>query len=1092
MDEESRCQRCSAEVTAQAIGELCANCLLKLVLDPPHDETFGVDQFLSDATQGSQIRHFGDYELVEEIARGGMGVVYKARQVSLNRLVALKMILAGDFSSPAMVERFRTEAEAAARLEHPNIVPIYEIGEYEGQHFFSMPFVEGGTLTQALAKEKWSACQAAGLMVKVARAVHHAHQRGIIHRDIKPGNILLDKDAEPHITDFGLAKILQSDTALTQSAAVLGTPSYMAPEQAAGLTRQISTAADVYSLGAVLYELLTGQAPFRGVTATETMRWVMEQEPKRPRLLNPSVDRDLETIGLKCLEKNPARRYTSAEALAEDLERWLAHVPIQARPVGLEERVWKWVQRKPLVAALVAALHLVGLIGLVGVVWQGNRAKDQAALATLEARRANLEAQKARENFARAESELWNANFNEARAVRIAGGPGARTQSSALLRKLVQRPGLTKTQVLDLREEAIAQMALVDILMPTNWITEASDWSRAWNARLDRYAQKAASNRVELCEFPSGRVIRSFLGPPAGRFDQAVLSADDQWLAVRFSNARSEVRVWNIDTGEVVLRTVCEKLDNVQRLHISPDSRMLVCLTPQGVAVQPIAADSQRRLLQLDAPATSLAFAPDSERIAVVGEKRSHTVEIWNLHSATRAGSFQLDFPPRRVDWHPDGVRLLLGGDRGLLEQWSLTSAGDGKLLARGPLSFTGHIGFIDRLVLTSDGATALTYSWDSSSIIWDVVSGRPLLREHRLIFLGISTAGDRVLARQEPTRNVSVANLLGRTGFRTAAWAGAACESGGVWISPDSRLAVVNRSSSVARTEGELILWDFARGTELARLKGCWATFSADAQTLYTFERYAENRMRRHDLRPETLAKLPADWAEGEVVYRGSADEVINAGVLAPDGRTLVIAATDAVIFFDPIGRQTLRTWKKSAHTVSLSGDGHWLATARHHEPTVLRRADGNGDAFLRFPPYTRLRFSPDGRWMAILTHDSLKIFETARLRPDTRIPAYPAIALRAGTGLTPPLDFSTDSRIFAVAYNRTQVRLHETATGRELATLSPPNMAGIGGSEAVKFSPDGQWLLVVKDDGETVAWNLSDIQRELASLGLDWADGN
>ena len=275
-------------LTGQAVGELCANCLLKLALEPSDDSvpplSLVPEAAASSATPAGspgiiRVRYFGDYELVEEIARGGMGVVYKARQVSLNRIVALKMILAGDFSSAAMVQRFQAEAEAVARLEHPNIVPIYEIGMHEGQHYFSMRFVEGGTLRQSLAREKFSPRRAAELMAKVARAVHHAHQRGILHRDLKPGNILLDAQGGPLVADFGLAKLLEHDSALTQSAMVMGTPSYMAPEQAAGHTKQLSTVADVYSLGAVLYELLTGRAPFRGPTPTETMRQVMEVDP---------------------------------------------------------------------------------------------------------------------------------------------------------------------------------------------------------------------------------------------------------------------------------------------------------------------------------------------------------------------------------------------------------------------------------------------------------------------------------------------------------------------------------------------------------------------------------------------------------------------------------------------------------------------------------------------------------------------------------------------------------------------------------------------------------------------------------------------
>src|SRR5262245_1767934 len=301
----------------------------------------------SDSFPLGTVRYFGDYELLEEIARGGMGVVYKARQVSLNRLVALKMILAGRASSPEDVQRFRTEAEAVDQLDHPNIVPIYEVGEHDGHPYFAMKLVDGpaGHLTD-LVKGPRPAVQ---LVAAVARAVHHAHQRGILHRDLKPANILLDVRGEPQVTDFGLANHLAAETTVpspTRTGSIVGTPSYMAPEQARAV-KGLTTAVDVYSLGAILYELLTGRPPFRAPTALDTVLQVLDHEPPPPRALNPRLDRDLETVCLKCLEKNPQSRYGSAEALAEDLDRWLAGVPVHARRSGAWERAVKWARRRP-------------------------------------------------------------------------------------------------------------------------------------------------------------------------------------------------------------------------------------------------------------------------------------------------------------------------------------------------------------------------------------------------------------------------------------------------------------------------------------------------------------------------------------------------------------------------------------------------------------------------------------------------------------------------------------------------------------------------------------------------------------------------
>src|SRR5215471_13667255 len=280
------------------------------------------------------VRYFGDYELLEEIARGGMVVVFKARQVTLNRIVAVKMILGGQLAGPEDVERFHVEAEAAAQLDHPGIVPIYEVGQHDGQHYFSMGFVDGQSLSKKVAEGPLPAREAAEIVNVVAEAVQYAHDKGVIHRDLKPGNILLDKDGKPRVTDFGLAKLIESGSDLTGTGQILGTPSYMPPEQAAAQVSAVGRLSDVYSLGAVLYCLLTGRPPFQAASPLETLLQVQKQEPLAPRQLNPNLPLDLDTIVLKCLDKSPTRRYASAKALADELNRYLEGRPILARPVG--------------------------------------------------------------------------------------------------------------------------------------------------------------------------------------------------------------------------------------------------------------------------------------------------------------------------------------------------------------------------------------------------------------------------------------------------------------------------------------------------------------------------------------------------------------------------------------------------------------------------------------------------------------------------------------------------------------------------------------------------------------------------------------
>jgi len=300
---------------------------------------------------------FGDYELIEEIGRGGMGVVYKARQRSLDRLVAIKMILAGQLASPEHVQRFIDEARAAARLSHPNIIPIYEVGQYAGQHYFTMEYVEGESLQQRLKAGPLDIETAVRIVQQVARAVAYLHQNGMVHRDLKPSNIILDKDGTPYVTDFGLAKVAAGDWHTTASGAILGTPSYMAPEQAAGRSRQAGPAADVYSLGAILYELLTGKPPFREDSALDTLLKVLGSDPPSPRSINRHIPAELELLCLKCLAKSPEARYPNAQALADELERFRTGEPLLARPPGLLRRIWNFGRRQP---ALAARLGVVG------------------------------------------------------------------------------------------------------------------------------------------------------------------------------------------------------------------------------------------------------------------------------------------------------------------------------------------------------------------------------------------------------------------------------------------------------------------------------------------------------------------------------------------------------------------------------------------------------------------------------------------------------------------------------------------------------------------------------------------------------------
>jgi serine/threonine protein kinase/DNA-binding beta-propeller fold protein YncE len=353
----SSCLRCGSSYSSAALEGLCPNCVGRLILDP---EDLAAKGFSGPVR--TRVRYFGDYELIEEVARGGMGVVYKARQLSLNRVVAIKMILAGQLASETDVLRFRAEAEAAAGLRHPNIVAIHEIGEQDGQQYFSMDYVDGRNLAD-LGKDRGitsveSFRETARYLKTIAEAIHYAHERGILHRDLKPSNILIDESDQPHITDFGLAKRVKHDSDLTQTGQVLGTPNFMPPEQASTQRGSIGPHSDVYSLGAILYFLLTGKPPFAGETVHETLSKVLDGNPAEPRTLNSAIPLDLDTICLKCLEKEPQRRYSSARELAMELNRFLEEEPIHARPLGHLEKGWRWCKRRPTAVGLGLALIL--------------------------------------------------------------------------------------------------------------------------------------------------------------------------------------------------------------------------------------------------------------------------------------------------------------------------------------------------------------------------------------------------------------------------------------------------------------------------------------------------------------------------------------------------------------------------------------------------------------------------------------------------------------------------------------------------------------------------------------------------------------
>src|SRR5262245_36032491 len=600
------CPRCGAPVRRIAAGGVCPRCRLEAGLSATSGhraDARGETRSEADACLG----RLGRYELLEEIAHGGMGIVYRARDLTLNRVVALKLMLAGQFASEREVKRFRAEAEAAARLDHPNIVPIYEVGEQDRRLFYSMKFRDGGTLTAQLDRRKtpFNSREAATLLVKVARAVHHAHQRAILHRDLKPGNILLDAHGEPHVSDFGLAKCLDSAEGLTLTGAMIGSPSYMSPEQAAGKTERLTTASDTYSLGALLYQLLTSRPPFEAATPMATMKRVMEEEPRKPSALNPTVDRDLETICLKCLEKDPQRRYAPAESLADDVERWLRHEPIRARPAAPAERLGKWIRRNPGPAALLLISSLAILAFLVGQTIMSVRVSRantrlRASLYELRWRQAD-EASRAED---RAEAIARFSQF-------LRENPSDSTAAARLL-SLLSSHNFPVLLHPPLAHEAPVQ---------------AVNFSRAG----DRLAT-ISGNTARLWNVQSGRLETEL--PHPAQLTHEVLCGDSDLRLLTISS-EPKARLWDLSRRQIIKEISLSPVDPgfVGRMVLLTRDRRRMALNVQSNVVGVLDAESgewMAPLVSLPAEIHRLALSEDGRLLAT---SSSSDVQLWDAAS---------------------------------------------------------------------------------------------------------------------------------------------------------------------------------------------------------------------------------------------------------------------------------------------------------------------------------------------------------------------------------------------------------------------------------------------------------------------------
>jgi serine/threonine protein kinase/WD40 repeat protein len=807
------------------------------------------------------VRYIGDYELLEEIARGGMGVVYKARQLSLNRVVALKMILKGEFASEADVRRFRQEAEAAANLDHPNIVPIYEVGEHEGQQYFSMKLID----VEAHSLKRGPR-QAAAMLAIVARAVHHAHQRGILHRDLKPANILTDPDGQPHVTDFGLAKRIEADKGQTHSGAIVGTPSYMAPEQARG-EKGLTTAVDVYSLGAVLYEWLTGRPPFKAETPLQTLMLVVEGEAARPSTIHSGVDRDLETICLKCLEKNPANRYGTALQLAEDIERWLVGEPIQARPASRWKRLRKWARRRPAAAAaltLSVLLFVLMPIALTLISWKWRDAEQEKNRANAELQRAELALYVNR--VARAYGDWKDNQVLRAQAHLDACPENLRGWEWRFVKRLCGN-------------------GLWNVKVPGTFRSVAFSPDGKWVASLTAEPDMQAGGQILILDARTGQQAVS-LENSEGRTGWCVaFSPDGQLLAVegmKSAQGENEVRGWNVQTGKEVYawaykgsrnsafspdgRWLAHGADKkgvtlrdaktgaiiressgiyVAVLSFSPNSQLVAYETSSSITISEAATGKVRSSVgsRFDAICREAIFSPNGNRLLLFTDASPGEARIVSLDKGDTLFTLRgLGSHVQAVAYSPDGKWLALGCQDGTIRIHDADTGTEADILH-------GHAGPVKSIAYSPNGRSLVSSSGDQTVRLWDLTRGQegivPQGRDHGLR-LALASPSGMLSAGTDGSHYKVWATATGKELLRwkldigpwkpDAKGDGLRTNSNPTAISPDDRFL------ALARDEQQWV-WDLTQNRQVCAIPqslGLSGTFfSPDGNTLVNTGRF-------------------------------------------------------------------------------------------------------------------------------------------------------------------------------------------------------------------------------------------------------------